>query len=160
MRVGCADSHYTAAVGELGSIFETEHAEDLPRGEDLTIEVEVPRTALGHPRGHRVPLARVLEVDGRSIERVVQPGDSDVLPLFLPETFASGSVLRLRGQGGVRADGRPGDLYVKVRVVDPPPVLASALPTALAPVAKKGGGAALFVVILGMIAWLLVQMVT
>lgn len=116
-----ARGHYTCRVSSLGSIFESATDEDLPQGEDLKVQVEVPRTGLGRPEGVRVPLASSIEVEGRSVERVTLAGERDVLPLFLPENFSSGSVLRLRGQGGACPGGRPGDLYVTVCVIEPPP---------------------------------------
>lgn len=111
------------AVSSFGSIFDgTEPTRGGPRGPDLRVTVEVPRTALGSPDGFAAPIPTTVEVDGRSIERVRGPEGEGPVPLFLPATLPSGAVLRLRGQGGRSPTdgGPPGDLLVEIVVVDRP----------------------------------------
>ena len=108
-------------MGELGSIFAGEPGnEDKPRGEDLYFVVDVPRNYLGDDDGFVADLPEEIEKDGRMVRRAVVAGD-DGVPLRLPEDFPSGRTLRLRRQGGVVEGGIPGDLYVKVELVDPEP---------------------------------------
>jgi len=104
-------------VGELGSIF-GEASPTGARGRDLHVEVSVPRGALGHAGGTRVYVPRIIHQDGERLVRVTNPGDAEAVTLHLPTQFASGSVLRLRGQGATNADGTPGDLYLRVQLVD------------------------------------------
>lgn len=106
-------------MGELGSIFaEDPGAESKPRGEDLYFVVDVPRNYLGDPDGFVAEIPEEIDKDGVMVKRVVIDGD-DGVPLRLPEDFPSGRTLRLRRQGGVRDDGVPGDLFVKVELVAP-----------------------------------------
>lgn len=109
-------------MNSLGSIFEAADG-DGPRGADLRVTVEVPRDRLGHPEGVQVPLAPEIEVGGRMVSRVVAPDEPESITLHLPEGFPSGSVLRLRGQGGSCEEGQPGDLFVQVQCVDPLPAI-------------------------------------
>jgi hypothetical protein len=108
-------------MGELGSIFEeVERGGDGPRGPDLRAKVDVPRSALGREGGYAALVPDEIEHDGSLVARVQGPGDAPgCVVLHLPVTFASGSVLRLRRQGGRSEGGVPGDLYLQVTVVDP-----------------------------------------
>jgi hypothetical protein len=109
----------TAAVAELGSVFDDEDQE-LPRGLDLRVSVEVPRAALGATL--RAPVPTRIAVDGELIERVVLSGeDPDTVELHLPEQLPERAMLRLRSQGGAIEGGRAGDLLVVVELVDRPP---------------------------------------
>jgi hypothetical protein len=106
-------------VGELGSIFEDDGA-DAPRGPDLRVKVDVPRTALGADHGYAALVPDEIEHEGQLVARVRGPGDPPGrIALHLPKTFASGSVLRLRRQGGRAEGGMPGDLYLQITVVEP-----------------------------------------
>jgi hypothetical protein len=106
-------------MGELGSIFEDDSA-DAPRGPDLRVNVDVPRSALGREGAYAAMVPDEIEHDGRLVARVQGPGDPPGrISLHLPETFASGSVLRLRRQGGRAEGGVPGDLYLQITVVEP-----------------------------------------
>lgn len=115
----------------LGNIFDAVEEEDAPkaaRGPDLRLEVEYPRYALGSDEGFLAPVPRVVVQDGAEIERKIGPADdARGVRLHLPEAFQDGATLRLRGQGGVGEDGRAGDLYLTIRLVDidPPPMLAT-----------------------------------
>lgn len=132
----------------MGSIFGQEGAEG-PRGPDLRVDVEVPRSALGAPGGYKahVPVTIEHEETGSTVQRTVLDGDAEHLPLHLPRNFSSGAMLRLRGQGGVCPEGRPGDLYVKVHVVeDPSPPLARWIAVAVGTSVVSGG-----------VAWMLMQ---
>lgn len=104
---------------ELGSVFEAD--DGRPRGPDLRVTVEVPRAALG--AGFVAPVPMRIAADGELVERVVVEQERpDTITLHLPETLPAGAVLRLRGQGGRRAEHeQPGDLYVVVELVDRPP---------------------------------------
>lgn len=103
----------------LGSVF-ADDGDERPRGPDLRVSVEVPRAALGAEL--HAPVPSRLAVDGELVERAVIDGDDPArVVLHLPEHLPEGAVLRLRGQGGVAPDGRPGDLYVKLELVDRPP---------------------------------------
>ncbi len=104
----------------LGNVFDSfEGEQDSPRGPDLRVSVEVPRAALGGSIRVQVP-AR-LAADGDLVERIQAPGeDPDRVLLHLPGSLPAGAVLRLRGQGGGHPDGRPGDLYVVIELVDRP----------------------------------------
>lgn len=112
-------------MSQLGSIFEgSESPAGGQRGPDLRVRVDVPRTALGAPEGYAAAVPSTIEVDGRRVDRVPGPeGEGKPVPLFLPQTLQPGSVLRLRGQGGRSPDGQgpPGDLFVEIALVDPPP---------------------------------------
>ncbi len=105
-------------MAELGSVFE---ADEGPRGPDLRVSVEVPRAALGH--GFRAPVPERLAADGELVERATVGDDEPgFVTLHLPEALPERAALRLRGQGGVGADGqRAGDLLVLVELVDRPP---------------------------------------
>lgn len=118
-------------MAELGNILEPE--DDDARGPDLSVEVRVPRHALGDPDGYRVPIPRRIAAEGGYVERVPSPHDDpDTVTLHLPEDFPSGGTLKLRAQGGETHDGegRPGDLLVKIELTGSP--LALADPMALA----------------------------
>lgn len=128
-------------MGELGSIFADEPTNEAARGPDLRVRVQVPRDALGNPDGWWAPVPETLDRgDGTMVQRAVAPGEEGRgVPLHLPGDFRSGAVLRLRRQGGREADELPGDLYVTVEVVEPPPrripigaLVAVAVTTALA----------------------------
>lgn len=110
-------------MGQLGNILE-EAPRGVRRGPDLRAEVEVPRAALGSDEGHDaiVPLELPVADDpGRRAARVVSPfDDGERIPLRLPESFPDRGVLKLRGQGGKAEDGVPGDLLVRIRIVDRP----------------------------------------
>jgi DnaJ-class molecular chaperone len=110
-------------VGELGSIFEADDEQRVgrPRGPDLLVTVDVPRQALGTQEGFTAAVPETLEHDGEPVSRAPSPDGESGVRLFLPETLPAGAVLRLRGQGGVHPDGVPGDLMVRVNVVEPPP---------------------------------------
>lgn len=115
---------------ELGSIFEPEPSG--PRGRDLHADVTVPAWALGLSFGYEVRVPLDLAATGGYARRVVSSFDADDrLRLSLPAGLRSGSTLRLRGQGEALADGRPGDLLVRVEVdaarTDPPPEIRAAL---------------------------------
>ncbi len=107
-------------MGELGNIFdEVERGGDGPRGPDLRVKVDVPRSALGREGGYAALVPDEIEHEGRLVARVQAAGDPPGrVVLHLPETFASGAVLRLRRQGGRSEGGVPGDLYLEVVVVD------------------------------------------
>ncbi len=114
---------------ELGSVFE---ADDGPRGPDLRVTVEVPRAALG--AGFRAPVPERLAADGELVERMMLGDDEPgFVVLHLPEQLPDRALLRLRGQGGVGAEGQgAGDLLVLVELVDRAPrgderILRSAL---------------------------------
>lgn len=128
----------------LGNIFEEDERAraEKPRGPDLHVTVQVPRTALGDPAGYRVPIADAIEHEGVLVPRKVNPEDAAGVPLHLPESLTDNAVLRLRGQGGVHEGGIAGDLYVKVQVVEPPPPSLLWLWVVLA-LAVLGGGTAL-----------------
>ena len=108
-------------MGQLGNILE-ESPEGVRRGPDLRAEVEVPRAALGSDEGHDawVPLELPLADDPeRKAERVVSPlDDGERIPLRLPESFPDRGVLKLRGQGGRVEGGVPGDLLLRIRIVE------------------------------------------
>lgn len=109
----------TATVGELGSVFDDED-EELPRGPDLRVSVEIPRAALG--ASLRAPVPARIAADGDLLERVVLHGeDPDTVELHLPEQLPERAILRLRGQGGAIEGGRAGDLLVVVELVERPP---------------------------------------
>lgn len=101
----------------LGSIYESSGG---PTGRDLVFEVQVPPKAIGRAGGVLVELPDRLVVRNgfERAERVQlaqeKPG---TLRLHLPESFVSGSALRLRGYGEGHPQGRPGDLYLKVQIV-------------------------------------------
>ncbi|MFV8752499.1 hypothetical protein ACNOYE_18285 [Nannocystaceae bacterium ST9] len=107
-----------SGMARLGNVFESLES-DLPRGPDLRISVEVPRVALGGSLRTRVP--RRLAAAGELVERASDAGDPEHLTLHLPSSLPAGAVLRLRGQGGVLANGQPGDLFVAIELVDRAP---------------------------------------
>jgi hypothetical protein len=104
-------------VAELGDIFDGEDQQG-PKGRDLRVTVTVPQRALGRPDGYAARIPEQIEVEGTLVPREPSPhDDGDEVRLHLPEGFASGATLRLRGQGGERPEGgMPGDLYVQVLV--------------------------------------------
>jgi len=106
-------------MSRLGSIFEddAEH-EGTERGPDLRVQAQVSRSALGAAEGVRIDVPSV--IDGQA--RVVHPSDPspEHVTVRLPENLPDGATLRLRGQGGAPASGRPGDLYLTIQLVDAP----------------------------------------
>jgi hypothetical protein len=103
----------------LGSVF-ADDGDERPRGPDLRVSVEVPRAALG--ASLHAPVPPRIAADGELVERAVLEGDDPAcVVLHLPEHLPERAVLRLRGQGGVLQGGQPGDLFVKVELVDRPP---------------------------------------
>lgn len=115
---------------QLGSIFEPEAPG--PRGRDLHADVTVPAWALGLPFAYEVRVPLDLAAEGGYARRVVSALDTDDrVRLSLPAGFPTGGVVRLRGQGEARPDGRPGDLLVHVEVdrrhTEPPPEVRLAL---------------------------------
>lgn len=102
---------------QLGSVFDGID-EGGPRGPDLRVSVEVPRAALGGSLHARIPPR--LAHEGTLVERAGADVDEYVV-LHLPPTLPAGAVLRLRGQGGIREQGQPGDLFVAVELVDRAP---------------------------------------
>ncbi len=106
-------------MAELANIFDDIEG---PRGPDLDVTVEVHRTALGAENGVVVPIPAQLVKDGHRIHRAVSPHEpKQAVRLRLPSDFPNGGTVRLRGQGGLPPSaGHPGDLYVKVRLVDGP----------------------------------------
>ncbi len=107
----------------LGNVFDAaEVDEDVPRGPDLELDVQAPRSALGRDDGWEVEVPPQLLADGVLVPRHIAPGDaSDRLRLHLSAAMPAKARLRLRGAGGVIEGGRPGDLFVTVTVVDDPP---------------------------------------
>lgn len=110
----------------LGNIFDgleegKGEEESAPsRGPDLRVEVEIPRNFLGDPDGIIADVPRDVPQGDTTVRRHVGPGDDpEGVRLHLPETLPDRATLRLRGQGGVEDGGRPGDLYVTVKVVAP-----------------------------------------
>lgn len=106
-------------MSELSNIFEEPEG---PRGPDLDVTVDVPRSALGLSEGVVVPIPAQLTKNGHRIHRAVSPHEpKQAVRLRLPPDFPNGGTIRLRGQGGLfPSKGHPGDLYVKVRLVDVP----------------------------------------
>ena len=110
----------------LGNIFdgleegaETEEGASA-RGPDLRVEVEIPRNFLGDPEGIVADVPEQVPQGETTVRRHVGPGDDPTgVRLHLPETLPDGATLRLRGQGGVTGGGRPGDLYVRVKIGAP-----------------------------------------
>jgi hypothetical protein len=103
-------------VTRLGNVFEGFES-DQPRGPDLRVSVEVPREALGGSLRARVPMR--LAADGELVDRAGTPEDPEHVLLHLPPSLPAGAVLRLRGQGGVLAQGQqPGDLFVAIELVE------------------------------------------
>jgi hypothetical protein len=106
-------------MAELGSVFEDD-GDAGPRGPDLRVSVEVPRAALGAT--FHAPVPARIAVDGELVERVVLEGEAPgEIVLHLPEQLPARALLRLRGQGGLAPDARPGDLLVLVELVDRAP---------------------------------------
>lgn len=107
----------------LGNVFEAADTDEAqPRGPDLEIDVEVPRSALGREGGFDAQVPAALPHAGDLVARHVEPGDpTDRVCLHLSRAMPDKARLRLRGSGGVRDEGRPGDLFVTVTVVDDPP---------------------------------------
>jgi hypothetical protein len=107
-------------MSELGSVFEgTETSDDVPRGPDLTIGVEVPRSALGRGGGYVAEVPASLVHASERVRRFVDDEDPPGgVRLHLSPTMPDRARLRLRGRGGVHPEGAPGDLFVDVTVVD------------------------------------------
>lgn len=107
----------------IGNVFDATRPDPAaPRGPDLAVAVEVPRKRLG--RSCTVHIPERLDLDGALVERARSPHDDHpgAITLHLPEGLPEGAVLRLRGQGGVGGEGSvPGDLYVRITVVDREP---------------------------------------
>jgi len=107
----------------LGNIFDAVEegaaGKSGPPGPDFKVEVEVPRRSLGDPAGQLASVPGKMDVDGLMVARKLGPGESSGgVRLHLGADFNDGATLRLRGQGGVSAGGgRPGDLYITVRIV-------------------------------------------
>lgn len=107
--------------GGLGNIFDAADEADAggQRGPDLRVSVEVSRHSLGDADGFVVAVPERIDVDGQLVSRKITPGDpKGGIRLHLPEGFADGATLRLRGQGGVGGGGLAGDLYVTVRLTN------------------------------------------
>jgi hypothetical protein len=84
------------------------------------VSVEVPRAALGAT--FHAPVPARIAVDGELVERVVLEGEAPgEIVLHLPEQLPARALLRLRGQGGLAPDTKPGDLLVLVELVDRAP---------------------------------------
>lgn len=137
-------------MAQLGDIFSDSEGEiGGPRGPNLKVRVSVPRAGLGDPDGAAVTIGRDHVLGSRRIERVLKPeaGDAETtVRLRLPEAFASGSVVRVRGQGGRwtgEGPGRAGDLLVEVTLDGPAPrQRAWLLVLVLGGLALAGGAAA------------------
>lgn len=114
-------------MSQLGSVFDgLEGDADAPRGRDLKAAVRLPRALLG-TGPVALPLPPQLEAaDGGTAPRTPGPGEPrDRVTLNLPRGTPDGATLRLRGQGEGLAEGRAGDLLLKVWLVGPaapPPV--------------------------------------
>lgn len=141
-------------MGELGSIYAEKTSG--PRGPDLHVGVEVPRSTLGSEQGCPAVVPAQIEHEGVMVSRVLVPGDPPGrVVLRLPKGFQDGATLRLRGQGGRTGEGAPGDLFVRVTLVD----------RALEPVAgsdaeAKGPGVVLIgaiVVLAALLVWALLR---
>lgn len=104
----------------LGNVFDAVAPEgDLPRGPDLAVSVDVPRSALGRAGGYLVDVPELLSVGGVEVARVIDPEATEAgIRLHLAATLPDRATLRLRGQGGVCPEGTPGDLLVTINVVD------------------------------------------
>jgi hypothetical protein len=112
-------------MSELGNVFDAVAPEAGPRGPDLRVAVQVPRSVLGRGSGYAVSVDDRLEHEGALVPRAVHPDDPPgKVRLHLSEGLPRQARLRLRGRGGVVADGSPGDLFVDVTVVDDTPVPA------------------------------------
>lgn len=116
-------------MSSLGSIFDPN--EGGRRGEDLRFRIEVPRSALGTDRGYMASVPTSISKGEQRIERAEAAVDGGTIPLYLPKTFKSGSVLRLRGQGARSPGEHPGDLFLEIQVIDDgwTPPWAPTLPT-------------------------------
>lgn len=119
----------------LGSIYEADG--QTVSGPDLRVTAEVPRAALG--QGVRVRIPRRLAADGELVDRVHDEADPDRVVLHLPEQLPAGAMLRLRGQGGVHDQGRPGDLFVVIELVDRPPEADELISAGASLVSTSGG---------------------
>jgi hypothetical protein len=104
----------------LGNVFDAVAPEgDVPRGPDLAVSVEVPRSALGRAGGFHVDVPAVLSAGGVEVARAIDPDATEPgIRLHLAATLPDRATLRLRGQGGVCPGGTPGDLLVTITVVD------------------------------------------
>jgi hypothetical protein len=91
----------------------------------------------------RVPL-RLSDDDGYVIPRQVNPNDEgDTIRIYLPIDSVSPVMVRLRGLGGALEDGMPGDLYLKVTLVEGDPTDGPEGSSALSRYARIGVLAAL-----------------
>lgn len=109
----------------LGSIYEEQGGGT--KGRDLRWELELPASAVGAAAGVRAEIPDRLPVKDapERAPRTVQPQDpKGAILLHLPESFVSGSALRLRGYGEARSGGRSGDLYLVVKLGEAPPSTA------------------------------------
>ncbi|MBN1543410.1 J domain-containing protein [candidate division KSB1 bacterium] len=110
--------------GQPGDLIVVLHVEKHPRferkGLDLTVEesIDMVKAALG-------TRIRIESLDGKPVELVVPAGTQP------------SKVFRLKGLG-IRADGKSGDLYVRLRVVIPQTLTAEAA-RALKTFAQKAG---------------------
>jgi hypothetical protein len=107
----------------LGNVFDAvAPAADVPRGPDLAVSVEVPRSALGRADGFLVDVPAVLPAEGALVARALDPQAREAgVRLHLARTLPDRATLRLRGQGGVHPQGTPGDLLVTITVREDPP---------------------------------------
>lgn len=115
----------------LGSIYEEQGGK---KGRDLRWELELPASAVGATAGIRVEIPDRLPVRDapERAPRTVQPQDpTGAILLHIPDSFVSGSALRLRGYGEALAGGRSGDLYLVVKLG------AASQSTALVPITQS-----------------------
>ncbi|MCA9550516.1 MAG: hypothetical protein KC933_10810 [Myxococcales bacterium] len=108
-------------MGRLANILED--APEGPRGPDLRHTVRVPVAALGREGGVWVKVPSALPHEGRVVARRASGHDRrGRVQLHLPAGMATGTTLRLRGQGGLHDGGAAGDLYLEVEVVPRAPL--------------------------------------
>ena len=144
-------------MAELGSVFDEDEADERPRGPELRVTVEVPRSALG--ASLRAPVPRRIAADGELVDRVIlDPTDPDGVVLHLPEQLPPRAVLRLRGQGGAREGGRSGDLMVVVQIVDRPPRDGEVITRSTSAPAVRGDDAVASVAGIDVTWWVLLAM--
>lgn len=101
----------------LGSIYAPESAD---KGRDLRWQVKVSAKAVGGA-GVPVELPERLPVKDapERAQRTIHPQDPQgAIVLHLPERFASGSALRLRGYGEAKSGAASGDLFLVVTLVE------------------------------------------